>query len=1255
MASTQHSLIKPVLPLGELGDDRVRELAMRHLAELAEGQRTAPAELHLTRAPRLRRLGRRFWDIGSKLLDVLEILWRFLINPRHIPGRWLARLRLLAPSKTFNFWLVGMTAAVVALGVLTFVVFGDLPAHGADPKKSALAAVIASVFGVTSGALLAFLWNDLFRCPHLLHRICRQVRRRPDCVLLSDIGRRAVKLAPREEPVKIVPRTELYDEITPGVLQRKRKDVQIVVGDPGAGKTTALIGVAETLAKLGIVPVLVPLRSTDDIDLVKLAKERLREQVHDYVRSDAQFEQLWRWLYQRRRVAILTDDLDRLSPDGERGFMLRKALQEVETVDLPIVVTARPAGVPAGIAASAIDLGGLDEQRAVDCVALGARKDPSFRASREVSHQSLLRWITSGRLTEVPYYLELLAQLAAAGRDAFPELPEPWTTTIAIDQQGLFEPEPDGSATWNPWWVHFLLIDHFYYEVCSGNVARWKGIEPHERACAMSALQDAALGVLLSQAVAARANVLPREEQERRRPERTTIEDFVPTNDRDDRTEDRDHRTDDGAATRRPGISAHEVIETAERLRILDRDAENEPQFRHRITQAYLAGRRLAEIEVAPERATGDAAEDWIGLLLDHRHPEKLTTHTALTFAALWADRERRERRNVEQHGQHGNGPSATDWERVGQRILRRLVDGAAESLQLLGSTALDEPSQPPATVVSLTTEEPGHSSTMSMVMPARPEEDRWSGGQDDLDPRHARDPEARRDPDDALIKLTTAADIAHAIACKPETDDEGRCPTVPEERTPPVRRAPHGEGEPITQCDVLGLVRKSSFVTRWTKLNAITAIAALEAPDRWRRIWAFARDPDYAVRQAASLALERDACAAYRALETDIEKLIMRAAALSALDQSLEKAMADGHATARRDREYDIGIWTIDDVLGLQALGTVLPAIVSGLQEDPAAARALASWQGRDGGGPDELRRQLGSMDGDRNVTPELRARYARSARQALDHLVALAFQGGHHVLERMVAQGFRGDAMRHATGDVEGAQAADRSHAGPGWVAAHARLVATVGLCQAEHWYAQLMLGQALALYTIAGASRQAGYDVLARCLHRGGAHRHAFTQRALRLARTAVRRHSVHSARWSAFIWDDEVSVSNKRPVSLTDRTGQLLGDVTVLLDLGEGAQEDRLEASAHMDELPYCLHRSRDRREILGTGCPPECGWNLCPYKQPPPDEPNEHHGVSRAFCRQQRWIARRHRPLWQRRISGRRLAAFWQEMERRARI
>lgn len=1270
MASIQNSSAHPAAAiLAKFNDQRVLEFAERHLAGLAARQRTVPAEVKLTRVPRLRRLWRRLSGVGTKLLDALEIVGRFLIDPRHIPGRWLARLRLLQPTKTFNLVTFATLLFAAALGFLTFADIESLPRFlrsQPDWRKGALTAVMGSLFTGTVLGLLVLMWDDLVRCPYRAARIRRQIRRRPNCVMLDDIGRHAVSLVEDDEPIEIVPRTDLLDELTPGVLQRKRKDVQIVVGDPGAGKTTALIGVAERLAKLGIVPVMVRLHSDADIDLAELGRQRFKQQIGEYVRSDMEAETLWRWLLKRRRVALLTDDVDRLSPDGERGFMLRKVIAEVQTVDLPIVVTARPAGVPAGIAASAIDLDQLDERRAIDCVATGARHDASFRADQEVSRDSLARWVRTGRLAEVPYYLELLAQLAAAGRDTFPELGEPWSSTIAIDAQGLFERSPGAPTRWNRWWVHFQLIDHYYDEVCAGHVRRWTGIEVRERKSTMKVLQDAALGVLLAGTLGARAKLLPRAEQAKRLPERTRIADFIRSDDRDEhrRGAEHDARVGDGQAgvphdrEIRPAVSASEVIETAERLSIIDRDAQGEPQFRHRITQAYLAGRLLADLE--RERQAGHAVAgegDWIELLLDHRQPEKLTAQTALTFAALWADRERRD---AEQHEQHPDRdgtktrPSSEEWRQVEQEILRRLWNSARKSLEGPAGREAEpnEGLQAPATAVALATEVAGRSSTLSMaLLGGAPEEDHHSRGPDDLDPLHVRDPEARRDPDDALIKLTTASVIAHATArdTGERERDGGRWTPTEREKLPP--ECP--EGTEITQRAILDLIRHSPLVTRWTKVNAIEAIAALDADDRWKRIWAYARDGDYVVRQAASRALQQDAFSAYRALEPDIRKLIVRAAALSALDQELEDEIEDPDPSGwdARRRAYYIGTWTRDDVLGLRALGTVLPAIVSGLQEDPSLMHRLAAWQGRDGFTPHADDSSLGAEG---HVSSDERRQHAGRARTALAQLVAISYQGGYHELERAVARGFRGDAIRHVAADGDRERASERNHAGPGWVAAHTDLVVDVGLCHAEDWYAQLVLGQALALYTIAGGSRDGAFDVFARCLHRGGAHRHPFTQRALRLARTAVRRQGVHSARWSAFLWEDEVAASHGRPVARTSRTAQLLGDVTVLLDLAEGAPEDRREASAKAAELPYCLHRSSDRREILGVGCPPECGWNLCPYKQPPPDEPNEHRGVSRAFCRQQRWIASHHKVPWQRRISRRRLAAFWHEMERRAR-
>jgi hypothetical protein len=315
---------------------------------------------------------------------------------------------------------------------------------------------------------------------------------------------------------------------------------------------------------------------------------------------------------------------------------------------------------------------------------------------------------------------------------------------------------------------------------------------------------------------------------------------------------------------------------------------------------------------------------------------------------------------------------------------------------------------------------------------------------------------------------------------------------------------------------------------------------------------------------------------------------------------------------------------WTQEDVLSLKALGWVLPAIVSGLREDSDSSAT-------NGSGADDDVSQISY------------------ARVDLDQLVDLALTGRQHDIEASLAQGFKGDAMRHAT-DPGGRTS------GPGSVASHRRAVARC-LRGANFWYARMVFHQALGLYAIAASDPTDTLDVYAALLRPGG-EPHPFTQRAARLARRGVERHQIGSRRWEGMwqgmIWKDEGEVVGRRPTVLTYKAAQLVGDVTLLLNLNELSGEDHQVEFGFMSVLPHCLSESPNRREILGAGCPRECGWNFCPYKQPPPDEPNAHRGVSRAFCRHQMQVARRRIPAWQRKINLRTLVDFWREMERRAR-
>jgi hypothetical protein len=1224
-------------------DRETRRRAESHLARLAqEFSPSAPLAPDM-RWRRARTMGRRLRLLSTRVGLTMETLRRAARSPRHPLGRARARWRLLAKRQALDLRVLALLAVIAAVWILSRADLGG--------RDKLLWGVATAAFTGSFLGLLALLWSDFFRSPFLAWWLRREIVRRPELILPTTPGSTKLEIIPRDETLATIPRSELQDEVVPSILAKDR-DVQVIVGEPGSGKTTALVGLAGTLAKIGIVPVLVPLRGERAVNVVNKARETFQRQVGPHMRSATEEDTLWRWLYRRKRIAVLIDDIDQIGAEGEKGFVLRRTLDALATEDLPVVVTARPAGIPAGVAASAIDLGDLEEKAVLDEMHAAIGRDPGTRDNeQDASRRALRFWVRGGNLTQVPFYLELLALLTAA--EGSPAVPRD-APAGAVEAANRFSRVRGHGVDANPLAVRFDLLERFHAGVRAGRVRRWLGIEVRERASALRALEDAALGMLLSTGLAARATATA--ETPLRLPRRRRLEDFI-------NPDDRAHL---GWVNRlRKDVSAHEVVDTGERLRLLERDHDGHLQFRHRIMQAYLAARRLVdedadwggdELRRAPteQQEAGRLAilKERVENLLDPHHPEKLTSHMTLTFAAFKAE-----------------GGSSARWRRaaaasgnaheVGEEcrtILRALVEGA--------KVRLPDPRRV----------KPEHAAETY---------------DDKLNPFDAPDPENRIDPDDALIKLTTAAEIAGAVGC-------------PSEIFAPAPERP-GLQEPIDQKMIVRLAQRAHGATKWTKLGAIRAIAALDVSARWNCIWEFMRDADYAVRRAASSEIQASAIQAYEALADEIDQLILKAAARSDLGLGLMRSQApDVEGADDEDRE---AVWKMKDwstrrhILPLKALGWVLPAIVSGLREeggvptevapegqpprdDPALEEATAPALESMPDAP-QIERRARSVDraaeegaagveeeppagnaademaarrsASRPALPtaaeaaeiERRARSVHRARQALERLVALSCESGHHDLEASLAQGFKGDALRHAEERGGGVT-------GPGWVSSNRRLVAEIFLDHAEFWYSRLLLHQALALYAIVGANQRETLDIYARLLH-GDRERHLYPRAAARLARIGVERQQLRSDRWNAVIWDDEGQVVARRPTALNDDAARLVGDVTVLLNLNERSGDDRQAQFGYQTELPYCLRKSPDRAEILGLGCHARCGWGLCPYKQPPPDEPNAHRGVSRAFCRHQRHIARHGRSRFQRRaIRRRKLEAFWREMERRAR-
>lgn len=1168
--------------------------AHSHIAVAAERQRTARGTIEYVSMPWLRRRGRQLHLIWIWIAQVAGAVWRRTIDSHKLPGRWFSRVRLWRPTETISLWVVVWFVLAVSSAI---VAFEDL---GSTGEKWAANWIL----GGSAAALFAVIWHDVFKSPRTVRRVRRRIAAEPEALLRTTLAKPAAKIVELDPPVNTVPRDDLYDELLPGALARK-KDVQIVVGDPGAGKTTALLDLASVLAKIGLVPVLLELRGEEaNEDLFARARKRFEKQVRPFVRAEADTDVVWRWACRRRRIAILVDDIDQIGPEGEPGFVMRRLLEDVATEGQAVIVTARPAGVPMGIAASAITIEQLDFDTAVDLAARPSLSVPGARTSAPPPRDEVRRWVREGELAEAPLYLEALAELTAVG--VCPDLPEDPRQWGGNERPGRWIEHSETKHRWSPLWVRYMLLQRFYEGIVQGDVRRSLAIDPSDRRRSVDALQYAALGTLgaTGREAAVANGVADPETSRRQRPKRTELAEFISPDDRSGLDEN-------GGGTegeRRHKVSQHEAIDTCERLRILEADWQGKPQFRHRILQAFLAGRCLAELgreELESERepratkedesglSRFDSFDDWLTALMDNRHPEKLTAHLTLAFAAVHADE-----RSLREPGRNWNGLSSMIVERLVEAVepaTHGASDNGARDGELESRIEL-------------------------------------------LDPTEALDPHDRADPDDDLVKLTTAADLASLLR-HPQPDRTGD--GAVKVSLAQIEDAVSGRwrsGDPFQQLERINLLVRSrtAGAMRWTKLRAVSAIANLGGRESWLTIWKrFARDRDYDVRRAAGRQLEKNARKAYPDLHTEIESHILEAGIRSAEGKPL-KPTQKPLGPARKS---------------FVALGWVLPAIVSGLSEELRASAPVEDDAGEDDASENSTGSGGNGQGADLEIPLDKRPRNREEclnlARVQLVKFATLAFEGLRPELEDSLAQGFKADAMRHAS--------APSGFKGPGWVASNRRLVADVGLPHAVSWYARMLLYQALALYGIAGANREDTLDMLSFRLH-STRERHPLTRHAAKLARRALRHAELKGSRWEAFIWSDDVEDAGRLPATLSRKAGQLIGDVSVLVDLKGGSPPDRQESFGHMEELPYCLSKSRDRHEILGSGCPSNCGWGFCPYRAASPDEPNEHRGLSRGFCRGERRLVKpgTRTPAWQQGINRRRMREFWEQMEYKAR-
>jgi NACHT domain len=136
---------------------------------------------------------------------------------------------------------------------------------------------------------------------------------------------------------------------------------------------------------------------------------------------------------------------------------------------------------------------------------------------------------------------------------------------------------------------------------------------------------------------------------------------------------------------------------------------------------------------------------------------------------------------------------------------------------------------------------------------------------------------------------------------------------------------------------------------------------------------------------------------------------------------------------------------------------------------------------------------------------------------------------------------------------------------------------------------------------------------------------------------------------------YVWDDEGVVVSGRPRDLHPDAIQLVGDITVLLNLNETGSLMQRESFGGEKRTPYCMSTSRNRMELFDDqlGCH-DCDFNLCPYRPTPGMSARRE--ISRAFCRHQALHARaRTAKKWGSHVKQSALSEFWRRYESEIRL
>ncbi|GAB7104387.1 hypothetical protein JCM4814A_27010 [Streptomyces phaeofaciens JCM 4814] len=215
------------------------------------------------------------------------------------------------------------------------------------------------------------------------------------------------------DTAEIVGREEIAQVIAERLRERDTRRPYLLVGGVGAGKTAVLVRLTELLAHQNAVPVPIRLRDAvdgSDLNFERLARRRFAEEAPKGILARGKTDRVWQQLLADDKPVVLADGLEEaLLDDGQghnRDNIIRRAIERAHEEKLPLVIASRPHSPLESTSAAIVELEPLSEEAALRFVEAGVPE----------TDERLVDWIVeTAEVTESPIYLHIARELHRHG------------------------------------------------------------------------------------------------------------------------------------------------------------------------------------------------------------------------------------------------------------------------------------------------------------------------------------------------------------------------------------------------------------------------------------------------------------------------------------------------------------------------------------------------------------------------------------------------------------------------------------------------------------------------------------------------------------------------------------------------------------------------------------------------------------------------------------------------------------------------